>query len=400
MSKKKITISGIGCSLADFLYTGVSFRSPGFMKYHSLVPGDGGLSPGNLVFTEELEAFAGKSYPDIVNEILEGKKADAFNIGGPSVVALIHAAQMLEEVDFEVRFYGMSGQDETADRIRAMLADTRLDISNYLSTDLHYTPFTDVFSDPDHDLGHGERTFVNNIGAAWDYHPDLIAGDFFESDMVCFGGTGLVPVIHDHLGLLLKKAKSHGCLTLVNTVFDFRNEKKNPGSPWPLVSYQNEYQLIDILIMDLTEAMKISGSGTPDDASLFFEGSGVSSFIITNGAQDVVAWSDGILFEERGWLRMPVCRAVTEELRAHPDRRGDTTGCGDNFVGGVLSSVAIQMKDKRKEKFSLKEALTWGIASGGFCCFTIGGTYLERVSGEKRQAVEDLRERYLKQTAL
>ena len=61
MSKKKIIISGTGCALADYLYTGVKFSSPEFEKYLSKQSGDGGLSPGKLVFTEELEKFSSKS---------------------------------------------------------------------------------------------------------------------------------------------------------------------------------------------------------------------------------------------------------------------------------------------------------------------------------------------------
>jgi hypothetical protein len=41
------------------------------------------------------------------------------------------------------------------------------------------------------DGGHGGRTFVNNIGAAWKYFPENLTHDFFDSQIVCFGGTFL-----------------------------------------------------------------------------------------------------------------------------------------------------------------------------------------------------------------
>ena len=63
MIQGKIKISGTGCGLVDYLYLGVSFYSAEFRKFLSRKPGDGGLSPGKLVFTEELEAFAGIPYP-------------------------------------------------------------------------------------------------------------------------------------------------------------------------------------------------------------------------------------------------------------------------------------------------------------------------------------------------
>ena len=43
MKEKKIIISGTGCALADYLYTGVQFTSPEFQKYLSKQSGDGGL---------------------------------------------------------------------------------------------------------------------------------------------------------------------------------------------------------------------------------------------------------------------------------------------------------------------------------------------------------------------
>ena len=59
MSSDKIIISGTGCALADFLYNDILFSGPTFQKYQSKKSGDGGLSPGKLVFTEELEKFSG-----------------------------------------------------------------------------------------------------------------------------------------------------------------------------------------------------------------------------------------------------------------------------------------------------------------------------------------------------
>jgi len=393
----KLTISGTGCALADFLYNGISFDGKDFIKYISRKSGDGGLSPGKLVFTEELEKFAGQSFSEIHKDIVGSRTPDAFNVGGPSLVSLIHAAQLLGNSDYEVKFFGISGNDETGKKIHNIVNQTGLNINNYVGTNDHATPFTDVLSDPDFDHGHGERTFINNIGAAWDYTPQQLTDDFFNSDIVCFGGTALVPNIHDNLTGLLKRAKTHHCITLVNTVFDFRNEKSNPGNPWPLVSTSDDFRLIDILIMDCDESLRISGQKTIGEATAFFMTSGVSSFIITSGAKELTAWSGGSLFEETGILKLPVSQMVTDELRLNPLRRGDTTGCGDNFAGGIISSVAWQLKNHEKSKFNLTEALSWGISSGGFSCFTVGGTYLESSIGEKRKEVEKIQRAYLKQ---
>ena len=46
----EIAIAGTGCSLMDYLFTGVDFSGPAFARYRSREPGDGGLVPGHLVF--------------------------------------------------------------------------------------------------------------------------------------------------------------------------------------------------------------------------------------------------------------------------------------------------------------------------------------------------------------
>lgn len=395
MITEKIIISGTGCALADYLYNDISFDSPEFEKYVSKQTGDGGLGAGKLVFTEELEKFTGKPYQQIIGEIIGNREPDAFNVGGPSLVSLIHASQMLERNYFNVKFFGIAGIDETANRLMDILRQLPLNIRNYSTISHRVTPFTHVFSDPAFDNGQGERTFVNSIGAARDYFPQQLTREFFDSHVVCFGGTALVPKIHDNLTQLLQKAKYNNCITIVNTVFDFRNEKKSPGNPWPLV--EDNFASIDVLIMSGNEAMRISGKETVSDAAAFFMSTKVSSFIITNGANELIAWSMGKLFKKSDLITLPVSQKVTEELKANPSHKGDTTGCGDNFAGGVISSVAMQLKDREKGDFDLVEALSWGISSGGFSCFTVGGTYIENYKGEKKNKVQQIQNAYLNQ---
>lgn len=397
MSLKKITVSGTGCALADFLYNGISFLGPYFKKYQSVKSGDGGLSPGKLVFTEELEKYSEVPYPQILKEITGNRQPDAFNVGGPSLVSLIHASQMLYNHNSSIRFFGIAGKDEVAGKIFEIVRKTPLNIINYLSSGKKATPFTDVFSDAGYADGNGERTFVNNIGAAWDYTPDRLDSSFFSSGIVCFGGTALVPRIHDNLTALLSKAKNKECITLVNTVFDFRNEKKNPGLVWPLVNDPGDYQFVDILIMDREESLKISGQQNIDQAADFFSSMNLSCFIITDGANELYAKSRGGFFEKSGLVKLPISERVKSDLKNIQELRGDTTGCGDNFTGGIIFSLVNQLKNKQSGHLDLIEALTWGIASGGFACFTVGGTYIEKRRGEKLERITSLQKEYLKQ---
>ncbi len=400
MIVEKIRISGTGCALADYLFTNVRFDSPGFLKYSSLRPGDGGVSPGKLVFLDELEKYAGKKYVEILKDISNDVMSDDFNIGGPGLVALIHASQLLLANDYEVRFFGCTGNDAIADSIFERLQATPLVIRDYKRQSNKTTSFTHVFSDFTYDNGHGERTFVNNIGAAWDYIPEMLTYDFFNAHIVCFGGTALVPQIHDNLTALLKKAKEHDCITVVNTVYDFRNEMNHPGIPWPLGDTRESLRLTDILIMDSEEALKISGKSSLYEASEYFLDHQVSSFLITNGTEEVIAYSNGNLFKKMEITRFSISEKILNELKSNPVLKRDTTGCGDNFAGGVIASIAWQLRSTNKGAFDLTDAVSWGVASGGFACFYVGGTYYEKIQGEKLEKVKCYQTAYLKQIGL
>ncbi len=387
----KVIVSVAGCCLVDHLYNNISFSDPGFSPYLSKKRGDGGLTPGLLVFKEELEEFCKEDLSRILKQITKGKKPDKINIGGPGIVPLIHAHQMLKTIDAECRFYGCGGNDANGKFILSTLKQMDLPVKNYHLLG-NCTPSTVVLSDPDFDHGHGERIFINSIGAAWDYTPDKLDDDFFTSDVVVFGGTALVPNIHDNLDKLLEKAKTKGCITIVNTVYDFRNEKTNPAKKWPLGKSDDSYRNIDLLITNLEEALRLSGKLSIDEAIQFFREHGTGAMAITNGSKDLRVFSNrGSLFRELNNIRIPVSDAISKELEK--GCLGDTTGCGDNFAGGVIADLVSQLQNG-KGTLDLTEACIWGIVSGGYACFYIGGAYFETNPGEKRKLITPYYEKY------
>lgn len=389
----KIIVSGVGCCLVDLLYKDIDFSSDSFRQFISIKRGDGGLTPGHLVFNEEFVQFAGVPFENAINTITGGKTPYKTNIGGPSIVSLIHAAQMTDPGHCEVRFYGRGGKDEAGKYLLCSLQKTPVKLHDYRLTE-NITPSTVVLSDPGYDNGHGERMFINSIGAAWDYLPEQMDEAFFKSDIVVFGGTALVPKIHDGLTDLLKKSKANGCMTIVNTVFDFRNEKLNPTQKWPLGSSDESYKYIDLLIADQEEALRLSGKTTSEAAIRFFMEKQVSALIITNGSKPVSVYSNGQFFEKLVLTQMPVSKKVVDELKA--DKVGDTTGAGDNFVGGVIASIVSQLQNG-DEPPNLQEASCWGIVSGGYACFYMGGTYFEQNSGDKLSKIKPYYESYKRQ---
>jgi sugar/nucleoside kinase (ribokinase family) len=391
---KKIIVSGVGCCLVDLLYNGIDFSSETIRPFLSKRRGDGGLTPGHLVFQEEFEKYCGSPLDSLLNRIKGTRPHDKINIGGPSIVSLIHLAQLAGKDKCEVRFYGRGGKDEIGDYLLSSLKKTPVILKDYRLIE-NRTPSTIVLSDPAYDNGHGERAFLNSIGAAWNYSPEELDDDFFNSDIVVFGGTALVPQIHDGLTSLLKKAKSMDCITIVNTVFDFRSEKADPSAKWPMGESDESYSYIDLLITDKEEALRLSGENDLQSAIRFFGEKRVSSLIITNGSKNISAWSDGRFFSSKGLNEMPVSRKIIDELNSSGGG-GDTTGCGDNFVGGVIASVVDQILMGEQHP-DFEEACCWGIVSGGFICFYMGGTYFEEKDGEKMARIRPYYESYRNQ---
>jgi sugar/nucleoside kinase (ribokinase family) len=245
-----------------------------------------------------------------------------------------------------------------------------------------------VLSDPDYADGYGERTFIFNIGVLKDFSPVDIPDTCFNADIVVFGATAVMPKIHTQLDLLLERSKLHGALNIVTTVYDLLQERSNPGKKWTNGSGDRTYSYIDLLVCDKEEAFRFSGTQSVEQALAYFKRMGVKATIVTQGKQDVVAYAVMEPFMPFEITHFPVSELVDEEIHAGKAVNGDTTGCGDNFAGGVLASIAMQSIRKKRTFIDLKDAIIWGIAAGGAACFYLGGTYTEHYQGEKRQIVE------------
>jgi len=392
----KITINATGCSLVDRIINGVDFSSAAIKPYISRAAGDGGLTPGHLVFRENLEDFAGEALRSILAAITPPDPSEDINIGGPSIIALICAAQMLREQEVSFQFFQNRGCDENGRYIMDQLKEFAPAIGT-----VHYTTAdgptaeTTVLSDPAHDGGKGERTFINTVGAAGLYPPESLDGDFFGGDILLYGATALTPLIHENLTSLLGKGKAAGKINMVTTVYDFLNESKAPGEKWPLGESSDSYPLIDLLVTDYAEALRLSGTASLKDAVRQFRQWGLPALIVTNGAEDVTFYADGdsSLFSPCGTAVLPVVDYVTREMKSGKTSRGDTTGCGDNFAGGVLVSIADQIL-KGRDRLDLREAVVLGNCTGASACYHLGGMFREKDPGDKRRRVEFILEKY------
>jgi len=405
---KKPGISGVGCALLDILYPDARLDSDGFTKYRSKQPGDGGLVPGQLEFASALERYAGTSIEKVIHEVCSGGGSSS-NVGGPAIVALIVAAQLLQSERIPVRYFGVRGDDEIGDTIFDIVSKTALDTRGF-SRRHGPSPSTRVLSDPSAAGGQGERTFINDLGVAERFQVKDIPAEFFEYQLSFFGGTGLVPRLHEKLGEALYTARGLGNLTVVATVYDFLNESRAPDQLWPLGDGQRDYPLIDLLITDAEEARRLSGEAVPESAIRRFLDWGVGAAIITAGAGPI-RFGASDRRENGRFAPIPVTSlpASTEVSRRAPEvdpSSRDTTGCGDNFSGGVLASIASQLATRgpgaggtltgkpKEDRLDLRSAVIEGIAAGAAAWFQLGGTRIESYPGETRARVAEFSAAY------
>lgn len=389
---KKITINATGCCLVDTILNGVDFESSAIKSYLSVNNGDGGLNPGELVFREKLEEYAGCSVDYIVDQLIDDHVSVEKNIGGPAIVALICVAQILMEMNVSFRFFQFHGDDENGEYIRRLLRDNvpQIDTSRY-SAVKGATAETLVLSDPRFDGGKGERTFVNTIGTAGLFTPESLGEDFFEGEILVFGATALTPAIHKELTSLLRRGREQGKINIVTTVFDFFSESRNPDRPWPLGEGESSYPLIDLLITDYVEALRLSGTDSLHKAAEQFLSWGLPALVVTNGAEEVTyyATADSVLFEPSHPDTLPVLDLNDSRFYDDLAVSGDTTGCGDNFAGGVISHIAGALS-KGDLPVSIGEAVRLGICTGASACFHLGGMWREKIPGEKKNVIDKL----------
>ncbi len=402
MANPAFRLHGAGHGLADYLFAGLDFASPRFAPIRSRRPGDGGLAPGSLVFVEDLERFAGRSWEEILSDLAPGAEG-AFHAGGPALVSLTLAAQLLRPSKIPVTYFGLSGDDAAASRIRWLLAQTPLDLGSFRQRQGR-TDVTWVLSDPGAGGGDGERCFVHRPGSV-SPDPDVLGESFFQATVNLYAGTALTPGLHRVLPDLLAKSRRRGAFTVVGTVFDFAAERE--GRPWSLGGMgggprndEAAWPLIDLLVGNETEILRLAGmapGGRVEAAVDVLLDRGLTAAVATRGAAPTYYRSIGGLFgESRG--EVPVDAALAARARDRGAHPGDTTGAGDNFLGGLLAScfqqwladdlfpkgeVHIDRELHHMNPLKLRRAVEMGNAAGGLACLQPGGIRLEKTRGER-----------------
>ena len=270
-------ISAIGCCLIDYLYHHESYSRSVFNESRSIASGDGGLLVGGLVFGEQLAEFTGLTFDTLLSRLIPHREEGIENIGGPAIISLIHAAQLLYDSPHTFHFYGVGGDDVEYQLVQEHIAKTVIE-PTFLVLEGEHTPTTYVLNDIHAHGGKGERTFVNLLGSAAHIIEADISDSAYQSDVVLFGGTALWPAFHSRIDQALRRAKAEGALTIVGTVFDFMNEYRSSSGRWPF-GEESAYPFVDLLVCDALEAQRMSGEGDLERAAAYFDAAGVSAGI-------------------------------------------------------------------------------------------------------------------------
>jgi sugar/nucleoside kinase (ribokinase family) len=354
------------------------------------------FGPVNIVFREDLEKYAACNLDQVFTRMGIRNLLSERNIGGPAIVALASASQIALPAVAKFAFFQSRGDDANGDYIAAGLRKyaPAVNLDHYRMVQ-GTTAETTVLSDPWWDDCAGERTFIHTVGTAGSYDPGNLPSSFFEGDILLFGATALTPNIHVGLGELLRRGRREGRFNIVSTVFDFISENRSPSEPWPMGDGTDSYRLIDLLVADKTEALRLSGADSVATAAGQFMRWGLSALIVTNGTQPVTfyATEDSCLFHAVSVRTLPAVGHVAGAVIRGEIPYGDTTGCGDNFAGGVLASIIDQLRTG-DSRCDLAHAVILGCAAGASACYHCGGLTRQKFPGEKRNRVNAILERY------
>lgn len=388
MANPAFRLHAAGAGVVDLVHGAVDLRAARFARLLSRRPGDGGLVPGGLVRADDLARHAGATWADLLAELASGEPEPRFNAGGPGLVAAAVASQLLRPAKIPVTYYGLSGDDAPASRLRWLLAQTPLDLACFRQRP-GTTDCTWVFTD----AGSGDRFFVTRPGTS-QAGPEILGESFFQATLNLYAGTAQLPALHLALPDLLAKSRRRGAFTVVGTVFDFAAEREE--RPWNLGN-EAAWPLVDLLVSNETEILRLGGAASVAQAVDRLIDRGLAAAVVTRGDAPVYYRSIGGIFGEcRGEVPADASLAArAEDRRAHP---GDMTGAGDNFLAALLASffhqwladdfypkgeLHLERELHHMNPLQLRRAIEWGVAAGGLACLQYGGLRLEKSRGER-----------------
>ena len=163
------------------------------------------------------------------------------------------------------------------------------------------------------------------------------------------GTVGGLRYIDPVLDQVLERAREGGALTFVDVVDPTQGAWRN---------LRGSLHLVDLLHCNLRESEKLTGEGDPSRAADALARGGVRLAMVTMGSRGLIA--------STGESRLKVPAFDVDTL--------DTTGAGDAFCAGVISSILGSGSSLPASETELTEALIKGAAAGAACVTATGAT--------------------------
>ena len=165
----------------------------------------------------------------------------------------------------------------------------------------------------------GERAFLHQLGSSTEllgeplaFVPALIEGMAYYH----LGSPFALPLHRPHLAETLRRARSVGLVTSLDTQWDSRGEWMKVLAP--------ALPFVDILFMNEDEARVLTGVSDPSESARVMRELGAKCVVAKLSREGCAVFADGVEFHAPAFS-VPVV---------------DTTGAGDCFAGGYLSAMA------------------------------------------------------------
>ncbi len=196
-----------------------------------------------------------------------------------------------------------------------------------------------------------DRRFYAELAANTMLSPEHVGSTLEETQPRIFyqGTVGGLNLIDPVLDQVLEQARETGALTFVDVVDPTEGAWRN---------LRGSLHLIDLLHCNLRESKKLTGEGDPSKAADALAQQGVKLVMVTMGSRGLIA-STG-----EAKLRVPAFNVDTL----------DTTGAGDAFCAGVISSILESETLLPSSQRELTETLLRGAAAGAACVTATGAT--------------------------
>jgi sugar/nucleoside kinase (ribokinase family) len=224
---------------------------------------------------------------------------------------------------------GAVGDDEKADWVLLTLKKHGIDTSAMQRLKGVPTSATILNVRPN-----GDRPALHVRGASDHFDvPPAMYDQVFDAPIIHLGGTGLLKKLDGPASVtLLKEAKRRGRTVTFDLIAASAETFGNVG---PLLPY------IDYFMPSIEEAKDMSGQSTAEDCAKFFLDKGAACCVFTLGG-------DGAYYAHKDGTRL--------KSPAYDIQIVDTTGCGDAFDAGFITSLHHKMDTETALRFAQASA--------------------------------------------